>query len=101
IMWDPVGGPGLLDVDTACLGERELDLGNLRAHARWRTHQEIWTDDEAEAVIGEISRVTSESGLDPRRVSAYERSTLLRLVCVYAFRPRFSDRTGVLLEAAR
>ncbi|SDS65124.1 hypothetical protein SAMN04489751_2510 [Brevibacterium sandarakinum] len=101
IMWDPVAGPGLLDVDTACLGERELDLGNLRAHARWRTHQGIWTVDDAEVVLGEISRVTSASRLDPRRVSAYERSTLLRLVCVYAFRPKWSDRTGWLLEAAR
>ena len=101
IMWDPVAGPGLLDVDTACLGERELDLGNLRAHARWRTHQGIWTDADAEVVLGEISRATSASGLDSRRVSAYERSTLLRLVCVYAFRPKWNDRTGWLLDAAR
>ncbi|MDN5586710.1 MAG: phosphotransferase [Brevibacterium sp.] len=101
IMWDPVAGPGLLDVDTACLGERELDLGNLRAHARWRTHQGIWTVDDAEVVFREISRVTSASGLDPRRVSVYERSTLLRLVCVYAFRPKWNDRTGLLLDAAR
>lgn len=101
IMWDPVAGPGLLDVDTACVGERELDLGNLRAHARWRTHQGIWTVDDAEVVIGEISRITSASGLDPRRVGAYERSTLLRLVCVYAFRPKWNDRTGLLLDAAR
>lgn len=100
IMWDPVAGPGLLDVDTACLGERELDLGNLRAHARWRTQQGIWTPDDAEVVIREISRVTSASGLDPRRVRTYERSALVRLACVYAFRPRWSSLTGVLLDAA-
>ncbi|MBM6589468.1 phosphotransferase [Brevibacterium sp. RIT 803] len=100
IMWDPVAGPGLLDVDTACLGERELDLGNLRAHARWRTQQGIWTPDDAEAVVQEISRVTSASGLGPRRVRTYERSALVRLACVYAFRPRWSSLTGVLLDAA-
>ncbi|MCF2571738.1 phosphotransferase [Brevibacterium sp. UCMA 11754] len=100
IMWDPVAGPGLLDVDTACLGERELDLGNLRAHARWRTQQGIWTPDYAEVVIREISRVTSASGLDPRRVRTYERSALVRLACVYAFRPRWSGLTGALLDAA-
>lgn len=100
IMWDPIAGPGLLDVDTACLGERELDLGNLRAHAKWRAHQGIWTEADAEVVIGEISRATSASGLDPRRVRTYERSALVRLVCVYAFRPRWSGLTGVLLGAA-
>lgn len=100
IMWDPIAGPGLLDVDTACLGERELDLGNLRAHARWRTQQGIWTPDDAEVVIREISRVTSASGLDPRRVRTYERASLVRLACVYAFRPRWSRRTAGLLDLA-
>lgn len=100
VMWDPVAGPGLLDVDTACLGERELDLGNLRAHAQWRSHQGIWTQDDAEVVIGEISRITSASGLDPDRARTYERSALVRLACVYAFRPRWAPHTGVLLEAA-
>lgn len=98
-MWDPVAGPGLLDVDTACLGERALDLGNLRAHARWRTEQGLWTPAEAAVVIDEIARVASAIGIDPGRVSVYERATLIRLACVYAFRPRWSDRTAALLDA--
>ena len=94
-------GPGLLDVDTACLGERALDLGNLRAHARWRTEQGLWTPAEAAAVINEIARVASVAGIEPGRVSVFERATLIRLACVYAFRPRWSDRIGWLLETAR
>lgn len=101
IMWDPTAGPGLLDVDTACRGERELDLGNLSAHARWRTHQGIWATSHAEAVLREIARVASAGGLDNDRVRAYERASLVRLVCVYAFRPQWSSRTGVLLDLAR
>lgn len=101
IMWDPVAGPGLLDVDTACRGERELDLGNLSAHAHWRTHQGIWSKSHAEAVLREISRVTSAAGLEPARVRAYERATLVRLACVYAFRPRWVGSVGRLLELAR
>ncbi|UVI35575.1 phosphotransferase [Brevibacterium spongiae] len=99
IMWDPVAGPGLLDVDTACLGERALDLGNLRAHARWRTEQGLWTTTEAAVVIDEIDRTASAAGIDPGRVGVYERATLIRLACVYAFRPAWRDRAGALLDA--
>ncbi|MGM0697939.1 MAG: phosphotransferase [Actinomycetota bacterium] len=101
IMWDPISGPGLLDVDTACRGERALDLGNLRAHARWRTEQGLWTLAEGAVVIDEIARVASTAGIHPARVSVYEKATLIRLACVYAFRPAWSDRIGWLLEAAQ
>ncbi|WP_258233940.1 phosphotransferase [Brevibacterium oceani] len=101
IMWDPVAGPGLLDVDTACRGERALDLGNLRAHARWRTEQNLWTPAQAAVVIDEIAHTASAVGIGPDRVSVYERATLIRLACVYAFRPAWRNRTGWLLDTAR
>ena len=100
LMWDAEAGPGLLDVDTACVGERELDLGNLRAHARWRREQGIWTQDQTDVVLTAIADTASASGCDMVRVRLYERSALLRLVCVYAFRPQWSGRTGALLDAA-
>lgn len=100
LMWDEAAGPGLLDVDTACRGERELDLGNLSAHATWRRAQGIWSPAEAEAVTCAIAGVTSAGGYDRSRLRLYERATLLRLVCVYAFRPRWAARTGALLDAA-
>lgn len=101
IMWDPVAGAGLLDVDTTCRGERELDLGNLRAHARWRTQQGIWSRHHAEVVLREISQVTSAAGLDPTRVGTYERSSLVRLACVYVFRPPWRSLVSWLLATAR
>ncbi|MGC2939217.1 hypothetical protein [Brevibacterium sp. FAM 24638] len=99
LLWDPVAGPGLLDVDTACHGERELDLGNLAAHARWRCAQGIWTESEADVVLDAIGTAASASGSDSVRIRVYERAALLRLICVYAFRPRWSDRIGALLDA--
>ncbi|WP_137825804.1 aminoglycoside phosphotransferase family protein [Brevibacterium sp. 2SA] len=100
LMWDEAAGPGLLDVDTACRGERELDLGNLSAHATWRRAQGIWSPAEAEAVTRAIGRVASAGGCDRSRLRLYERASLLRLVCVYAFRPRWAARTHALLDAA-
>lgn len=100
LMWDEAAGPGLLDVDTACRGERELDLGNLSAHATWRRAQGIWSPAEAEAVTRAIAGVTSAGGYDRSRLRLYERASLLRLVCVYAFRPRWAARTEALLDAA-
>ncbi|GAA1814005.1 MULTISPECIES: hypothetical protein [Brevibacterium] len=100
LMWDEAAGPGLLDVDTACRGERELDLGNLSAHATWRRAQGIWSPAEAAAVTRAIAGVTSAGGYDRSRLRLYERASLLRLVCVYAFRPRWAARTGALLDAA-
>lgn len=100
MMWDAEAGPGLLDVDTACVGERELDLGNLRAHARWRREQGIWTRDQTDVVLTAIADTASAGGCDMARVRLYERSALLRLVCIYAFRPQWSSLTGALLDAA-
>ena len=100
LMWDAEAGPGLLDVDTACAGERELDLGNLRAHARWRREQGIWTQHQTDVVLTAIADAALAGGCDLARVRLYERSALLRLVCVYAFRPQWSGRTGALLDAA-
>ncbi|GAA0035507.1 MULTISPECIES: hypothetical protein [Brevibacterium] len=101
LMWDAAAGPGLLDVDTACAGERELDLGNLCAHAVWRREQGIWSPAHADVVLTAIRATASANGFDPVRVRLYERATLLRLACVYAFRPQWAGRTGALLRAAR
>ena len=79
--------PGVLDVDTAAWGEAALDLGNLRAHARLRERQGVWDEDRARIVRDVIARVCRDVGADPHRVLAYERASLARLACVYAFRP--------------
>lgn len=83
--------PGLLDVDTATWGDPALDLGNLRAHTRWRELQEIWSADHAREVQGEIDGAADREGIDPDTLAAYEAATLARLTCVYAFRPRWQE----------
>lgn len=96
LLWCPAGGPGLLDVDTACRADPGLDLGNLRAHALWRERQGVWDRAGAGAVLTAIDAVPADL-VDPVAVRVYERATLVRLVCVYAFRPRYRTQAMGLL----
>lgn len=98
LLWDPELGPGLLDVDTACLGDPALDLGNLRAHALWRERQGVWSPARADVVRRTVDELTMAVDLPAPRVGLYEYATLLRLRCVYALRPRYA-RAAADLEA--
>ncbi len=89
ILWDPALGPGLLDVDTACLGDPALDAANLRAHATWRKRQGTWSPEQARQVREEIDRATAALDLPAANLAAYETATLARLTCLYALRPRW------------
>ncbi|WP_035280754.1 phosphotransferase family protein [Brevibacterium album] len=94
LLWTPEAGPGLLDVDTACLADPGLDLGNLRAHARWRSRQGVWSSGQAAVVAEHVDAVAHRAGVAPASLELHERSALLRLGAVYAFRPAW-------VEAAR
>lgn len=87
ILWQEGEKPGLLDVDTATVGDPALDAGNLRAHATWRERQGVWTPEQAAVVREQIDRAAAAVGIDQQRLDAYERATLARLTCVYALRP--------------
>ncbi|MDO5511433.1 phosphotransferase, partial [Corynebacterium sp.] len=89
LLWERNAGPGLLDVDTACLADPALDVANLRAHAVWRFRQGVWDDRQAAVVLGVLESNAA--------VKAYERATLVRLVCVYAVRPRYREAARALL----
>lgn len=93
LLWTPGEKPGLLDVDTACLADRAVDLGNLRAHALWRHRQGVWDEPAMQAVIEAIDA----AGAARPAVLAYQRATLARLVCVYAFRPKYHRQAEELL----
>lgn len=93
LLWSKTGGPGLLDVDTACRADRALDLGNLRAHALWRRLQGVWDERQTVAVLEAIDQVN----VDPAALAAYQYATLVRLVCVYAFRPKYRAQAMELL----
>ncbi|MDZ5078670.1 hypothetical protein [Nesterenkonia sp. HG001] len=95
VLWSAELGPGLLDVDTACLADPALDLGNLRAHATWRQRQGVWSTAQAETVRGCVDvtaeKLSGASGASvAEAVAVYEQASLLRLLCVYAFRPRYT-----------
>lgn len=91
LLWSPKEGPGLLDVDTACLADPALDLGNLRAHARLRQLQHIWNPEQARAVVEAVDAAASQLQLSPHTIQVYERSATLRLGCVYAVRPAYTE----------
>jgi hypothetical protein len=83
-------------VDTACWGDPALDLGNLRAHARWRELQGLWSAAHAEELRDQIDRTAHLAGISRAAVTTYERSTLARLTCVYALRPRWRTHARTL-----
>ncbi|MDO5661280.1 MAG: phosphotransferase [Brachybacterium sp.] len=101
ILWDPAVGPGLLDVDTCCLGDPALDAGNLRAHATWRRRQGLWTATQTAQAHIAIDRATTELGIPRESLMVYENATLTRLTCVYALRPRWREAALDLARALR
>lgn len=99
LLWDAASGPGLLDTDTACAGDPAVDLGNLRAHARWRRIQRRWTAEQSAVVIARVDAAAPEVGCSPRRLAVFEDAALLRLSCVYALRPSWRRTVSALVAA--
>lgn len=95
LLWSPAG-PGLLDVDTACLADPALDLGNLQAHVHLRRLQGVWPAERAGEVSAEIRATAIAAGVPEVRLLAYEQATRLRLGLVYAVRPRHASLAAAL-----
>ncbi|MGJ9373975.1 hypothetical protein [Nesterenkonia sp. CF4.4] len=100
LLWNPQSGPGLLDVDTACLADPALDLGNLRAHGRLRRLQGLWGSQEARTVIHTVDAAADRLGVPARTLAVYERAAVLRLGCVYAVRPGYRHVAALLRAQA-
>ena len=82
------GQVGILDFDTAAVGEPALDVANIFAHLELRVLQ-------GRCSLRSASHATDAllEGYDSRskvlaRLPAYRDASRLRLACVYAFRPR-------------
>jgi hypothetical protein len=90
-------GASILDLDTAAMAEPELDAGNFLAHLDLF---ELERRSVPTAELGRVFRSAYErrSGrrLDSRRLLWYRAGAVLRLACVYRFRPRGAI-LGVLL----
>ena len=101
LLWSQKQGPGLLDVDTACLADPALDLGNLRAHALLRRLQGVWSPAQAETVTFCVDETAQRVGAPLPTVAVYEQSALLRLGFVYAVRPQYAEVAAQLREVVR
>jgi len=104
-------GWGLVDFDTLSAGDRELDLGNFIAHQAWnavrRGESSCDMDELAAGVIDAYFSVpvTTErradgAPLDPRRLTFYLVSTLLRVALIHSLRTTTADHVGILFELA-
>jgi aminoglycoside phosphotransferase (APT) family kinase protein len=100
---------GFLDLDTACLGDAEIDVANFCAHLRLRALQKNRSTAAAIGLAREFIAVYSAArpATDADRIRWYQASTLLRLACLYALRPAWhalaprmaDDSRKVLSEA--
>ncbi len=82
-------GATVLDLDTAAMAEPELDVGNFLAHLDLF---ELQRRSVPAAELGEVFGAAYERRagrrLEPRRLLWYRAGAVLRLACVYRFRPR-------------
>ena len=94
------GGATILDLETVCRAEPELDAANFLAHLTLRQLQqpEVDIDQAGEELLASYAR--ARGPLATRRLLWYRKSALLRLACVYHFRPRWSHLTGTLCAEA-
>ena len=87
----------LIDFDTACNSDPAIDLGNFLAHLKLQRLQGIQISREAENSF--LNGYGAETNpVLKKRIAIYERSTVLRLACLYALRPQWSHLTPRLLK---
>ena len=82
-------GVTVLDLDTAAMAERELDAGNFLAHLDLfeLARRSVPRAELCQAFCAAYERRAGRR-LDARRLLWYRAGALLRLACVYRFRPR-------------
>lgn len=80
---------GVLDLDTVCLADAALDPANLAVHSELRAVQRLWTPSAAATAVAAAETVATAAGVEPSRWQTASLATLLRLVAVYSFRPRW------------
>ncbi len=88
----------LLDVDTGCTGDRELDLGNLLAHLFLRGLQWDRRDAHRALELAALSGYGRAARADATRW--YRRASLVRLAFVYRLHLRWSRISPALVEEA-
>ena len=90
LLLDAVSGSiGLLDFDTAAIGDPALDLANLGVHLDLHSAQGVLSAQLHTVATRTVTEVACELAVTAHRMEAYRAATRARLVCVYAFRPQW------------
>ncbi|YAL82444.1 phosphotransferase family protein [Dermacoccaceae bacterium W4C1] len=84
-------GVAVIDLDTLCAADRELDLANLVEHAWLRVRQGWWGIDRATDVEAAIAAHLDGIGGEVDRWNTYRQLTRFRLAGLYLFRPRWAE----------
>ena len=90
IMIDSDGQVGILDFDTAAVGEPALDVANVLVHMELRVLQERCSLSTATQATDALLEGYGPPSEVLTRLPAYRDASRLRLACVYAFRPRWT-----------
>ena len=98
LLWHPLDGIAVIDLDTIALAEPALDLGNLRAHLELRVRQGLLSVRRCDIAQTVIDTTATRLGVPANRVARYEAAALFRLGCLYAFRPRWVTMAWLLRE---
>jgi len=100
VLVGPDGRIGLIDFDTLAAGDPALDVGNLVAHLHLRGLQGMGSPSHAaDATAAFLDGYEAGEQL-LRRAEAYAAATLVRLACVYAFRPAWRALGDALPDAS-
>ena len=88
----------LIDLDTLCVSDPAIDVGNFVAHLKLAGLQRLESFERLEEAFLAAYRF-GPSWDRSARVEAYTKASLLRLACLYSLWPRWSHLTEPLLAA--
>lgn len=89
----------LLDCDTLTLADPALDYGNFIAHLCWRAQQHTEHASSIAEGMAQFKESYPQDSKDFRsRASWWARASLLRLACIYTWRPRWHEHGMMLAE---
>jgi len=93
----------MTDLDTVAMSDPAIDVGKFVSHIFLRTIQRGETRQamKQESHLFVLSYLSQNPGISSGRIRFYTATTLFRLACLYAYRPRWDGLSMVLLEECR
>lgn len=98
VLIDDDGEVAFIDLDTLAAGDPGIDLANLAAHFDLRARQAGAPPGSTSALREALLDGYAANAAWRRRLAVFEQAALLRLACVYAFRPRWRAVATSLVE---